>query len=148
MERLMAVAVFLLGAGATIVGINKIRLALSMRRWPAADGEVRSSSVLEVRTTGVRSRRRYRPEILYAFVVGGIEYTGVRRTLFAVRYGGPDYPAKVVAQYPVGHPVTVYYDPGNPRESILIRDTALPWAACVTAVGIYFCAAIARWFFR
>jgi hypothetical protein len=87
----------------------------------------------------------YRPEILYAFTVDGMQYTGVRRTLFAMNSADPDSPAKVVARYPVGHPVIVYYDPRNPRESILIRESALPSAAFLTAVGLFFSGACVRW---
>lgn len=145
MERMVAIAVFLLCATAAIVGAQNLLRAWSMRRWPMAQGEVRSSSVLQV-SSG--TDRMFRPEILYAFSVGGTEYTGVRRTLFPIQFGSPDYAAKVVAQYPVGQRVSVYYDPSNPRQSILIRGSALPMAAIVTVLGLYMCGALARWFFR
>ena len=72
----------------------------------------------------------------------------MRLTLFATRYGSDDYPTEVVASYPVGQRVDVYYDPRNPRQSILRRGNALPMAAFITVLGLYFCVAIARWFFR
>jgi hypothetical protein len=146
----MAIAVFLLGAATTIAGIRNVLTAWAMQRWPAVQGEVRSSSVLRVRSlAGLSSEGRYyRPEIVYAFKVGGTEYTGVRRTLFAIQFGGPDYPAKVVARYPVGQRVMIYYDPRNPRHSIMSRESALPLAASVALVGTGFCAATIRWFFR
>ena len=145
MERMVVIAVFLLCATAAIVGVQKILLAWSMRRWLMAQGEVRSSSVLQV-SSG--TKRMYRPEILYAFTVGGVEYTGVRRTLFPLQTGGTDYAGKVVGHYPVGQRVTVYYDPQNPRASILNRGSALPMAAFLTAFATYMSAAMALWFVR
>ena len=87
----------------------------------------------------------YRPEILYEFSVEGKQYTGVRRTLLTWQTSGSQPAEAVVSNYPVGKKVTVYYDPRNPRESILIRESALPSALFVTAVGLFFCAAFARW---
>jgi hypothetical protein len=148
MERLMAISIFLLGAVTAVIGFRQILFAWSMRHWPAAEGEVRSSSVLELRSARAGSSRLYRPEILYAFTVDGMEYTGVRRTLYAINCGGSDSPAKVVAQYPVGRRVMVYYDPVNPRESILIRESAFPSAVFVTVIGLFFSGVLAHWLLR
>ena len=145
MEWLMAILTFLLCGFVMIFGAGKVLLAWSMRQWPTAQGEVRSSSVLPVHSG---TDRMYRPEILYAFTVGGIEYTGVRRTLFPIQTGGTGYAEKIVAQYPVGQRVTVYYDPRNPRESVLNRGSALPMAAVVTAFATYMSAAMMLWFAR
>ena len=148
MDRLMAVVVSLLGAIMALAGVRLTLLAWSMRRWPAAQGEVRSSDALRFQSVGAGQGARYRPEILYAFSVGGKEYTGVRRTLLAWQTSGSQSAEEVVARYPVGKKVTVYYDPRNPRESILIRESALPSAILVTALGLVFCAVFAGWLFR
>jgi len=146
MDRLMAIVVFLLCATAAIIGVRSVLLALSMRRWLSAEGEVRSSGVLGVDSGA--SARMYRPEIVYAFSVGGIEYTGARRTLFPIQAGGTGYAEEVAGQYLVGQRVTVYYNPQNPRESILNRKTALPMAALLTALATYMSATILLWFVR
>ena len=144
----MAIGMFLLGAVTAIIGVRRMLFAWSMRHWPATQGEVRSSEVLKVQPLDARESEMYRPEIRYAFTVDGKEYTGVRRALLTMRYSGPKPAADVVARYPVGGSVTVYYDPVNPRESILIRETALPWAVFITALGLFFSGACARWLLR
>lgn len=148
MDRMMAVVVSLLGAIATLAGVRLTLLAWSMRRWAATQGEVRSSDALRFQEYRVGGGAMYRPEILYAFSVDGTEYTGVRRTLLTWQTSGSQPAEEVVARYPVGKKVTVYYDPRNPRESILIRESALPSAILVTAVGLLFCGLFARWSFQ
>jgi Protein of unknown function (DUF3592) len=143
LDTLTIFGVLLLGGIAAVVGVRTILLAWSMQSWPSVEGEVRSSRALTVRPIGVTRGTEYRPELLYAFTVDGIEYTGSRRKLFTMQNSDPQSAANVAARYPVGQRVTVYYDPRNPRESILNRETALPWGVLITGAGIGLCAACA-----
>jgi hypothetical protein len=61
--------------------------------------------------------------VVYQYQVEGAPYTGSRiragDQFFAIRLAGDA--RTTVARYPVGTPVTVFYDPANPAESALER---------------------------
>lgn len=96
---------------------------LSLRRgkqsesWPFTEGEVVSSHV--------KSRHdsdgdiSYSAAVRYEYVVDNTTY--VSRTISFGRklYFGRSSAEEVVATYPVGEKVTVYYDPDNPKIATL-----------------------------
>lgn len=55
-------------------------------------------------------------DIEYQYVVNG--YTFVSDTV-SYKASGSNYSRRTVRKYPVGKEVTVYYDPSNPRYSVL-----------------------------
>ncbi len=74
--------------------------------YSAASGEVTASKI--VASHGSRGSVSYRPEIHYAYQVGGQNYAGDR-----YRYGqvstNDGNAQRVVAAHPIGRSVTVYY---------------------------------------
>jgi Protein of unknown function (DUF3592) len=91
--------------------------------FSAAQGQITHSRLIE---TPSRRGPMYGAEITYSFTAGPVVYTGTR-----LRYNPPDLPEPrdLVDQYKVDTPVTVYYDPANPRECVLSRGLAAPDAA-------------------
>lgn len=86
--------------------------------WPAADGEVVSSTVRERHGRGGPF---YEPEIGYRYVVGGAEFTGRRLRFGGVRLAEHS-PAAAYADLrslDPGARIPVYYDPNNPHRSVL-----------------------------
>ncbi len=71
-----------------------------------------------VKQRGARSTV-YTCSVRYQYVVGGTLYQGCRATFFDTRTAG-SYPQDVlVARYPTGQQVTVYFDPQQPQKSAL-----------------------------
>ena len=64
----------------------------------------------------------YSPLIKYRYSVNGKEYTSKRYTYAAAWTSGHGYAAGVVARFPKGERITVYYDPADPAESVLSVD--------------------------
>jgi hypothetical protein len=103
------------GAMAATMSLSQLKLAWSMQAWPKTSGEVRSSRI------DINARGLYRPEIEYVFTVGARQIVGKRRTLFAGASSNRVWADTIVAQYPTGSSVTVYYDPNDPRQCIVDR---------------------------
>lgn len=89
------------------------------RRWPSTVGRVISSRVIY---DAYRLPRRYAvPGVEYEYTVDGTVWRGRR-----VRFGGwlntnPEDAGVVAMRYKEGSPVSVRYDPRNPRRSTLER---------------------------
>ena len=72
----------------------------------------------------------YRPEIRFAYSVGGRSYsTNTFKTGGSVGYGTPARAEAIVGRYQQGQAVTVHYNPAHP-------DTALLETANVEGVGV------------
>jgi hypothetical protein len=109
---------------ALVVKLCEVRKA---KRWPYTTGKVIVSDV--------HSRRKkpgeigYKqgdaevanePQVEYLYHVGGRTYRGQRVTI-GERTAGFELES-ILARYPVGAAVTVYYDPANPQTAVLERD--------------------------
>ncbi|GAB4325228.1 MAG: hypothetical protein Kow0059_21160 [Candidatus Sumerlaeia bacterium] len=64
----------------------------------------------------------YKPVIVYRYDVGGQSYESSRFDYTASPFNRSEEDAKrIVAQYPPGTPVTVYYNPSYPQQAVLRR---------------------------
>ena len=123
----------LMGIAALSIGILNIVKGSASSDWPTTRGEVLTSEVqsrLETSdsSSGSGSRRRrkttttrvYWAEMKYSYVVEGVSFEEDR-----VDYGMESRSQKrtradeIVALYPVGEEVLVYYDPSDPSEAVL-----------------------------
>lgn len=136
-------AKLVLGAFATCVAVALIALVAKTiehrraARWPSVTGRITSSAPGFALT---RSDDREMPrneriaDIVYRFDVGGTTYQG-KRLSFAEKTVESEA-ADLLALYPVGKPVTVFYDPLDPSNAVLDRD--LPkgvLVGCLTLIG-------------
>jgi hypothetical protein len=94
--------------------------------WPAIQGTVVESWVRRSETTDSDGSTTYHyyPEIHYRYQLIGSEYQGNRISFGLKR--GLNRPAaeKVVAKYPVGANVMIYYQPDKPDNAILERSVS------------------------
>ncbi len=93
------------------------RKASAMQTWPSAPGNIVES---ELRSRKRGSRRIYYPHIVYQYNVMGQTYTGKR--ISPGTDSGSSRARELVAKYPPGAPVRVYYDPQNPSDAALEID--------------------------
>ena len=88
--------------------------------WVPTPGVIVSSSVQVHRSAG---RSRYVPVVVYQYAVNGRPVQGSRvrvgDELGRVQVAGGAH--RIVARYPAGAQVTVYYDPANPVSAALER---------------------------
>ncbi|OAI54783.1 hypothetical protein AYO44_14225 [Planctomycetaceae bacterium SCGC AG-212-F19] len=97
------------------------------RRWPATEGKVLVSDIqAQIKTPGSPGYNFHdtevtnEPRVEYEYQVGGKTYRNQRITIGEKT---SEYELEeILARYPVGAAVTVYYDPANPQTAVLERD--------------------------
>lgn len=138
---LVAVAMAAVVLFATFYKMKQVRRA---SRWPSAQGRVVSSGPQE-RKVPVMSdvqradgkaqyETRNFAHIVYEYSVGARKLSNDRVSIGEDR--GNFEVAETVARYPVGKPVTVYYNPKDPNEAVLERDPPAHLWGCVWAIAI------------
>ncbi|MGC4117488.1 MAG: DUF3592 domain-containing protein [Myxococcales bacterium] len=86
-------------------------------KWPSVPGRIVESRIQEVSFRRVAS---YKPIIRFTFAVDGIEHVGNHVDFhLAERASTKDLLAPLLAKYPVGKDVKVFYDPGEPAFALL-----------------------------
>lgn len=105
------------GIGLGIWGWGVLTNARVSEGWPTVEGRVVRSEVDH--STDAEGGDSYTPEIEYEYTVDGLEYENNR-----VRFGENSYSSRRRAEeetgrYPVGRRVEVYYEPGDPDNSVL-----------------------------
>ena len=90
--------------------------AEAVRQWPTAQGEILKTWV-SVRSDSEDDE--YVPEVRYRYTVEGQTYTGDRLRAAPVSAGSRNGAERMLAAYPQGAVVRVYYNPQNPAESVL-----------------------------
>lgn len=117
--------------------------------WPSTPGKVvtSDSQVRQIRVIdrsredGYRLEPRNFANIVYEYSVSGEKLSNNRVSIDDDR--GDFGIAEIIARYPVGAAVTVYYNSRHPREAVLERDTPKGWWGCL---GIAMAAVLAIMF--
>jgi Protein of unknown function (DUF3592) len=126
------------------------------RDWPRAPGRVVATRIERERseTRETDSRRRdqlrvsytYRPVVAYTYRVGGRAFAADTIWLTsAVSWSDPADARAFLADYPVGAPISPFYDPADPSDAALIIEPPTPLVFIATAIGLILLAF--AWFF-
>jgi len=118
--------------GCTTVVLNVIFIAViyfmrrkmaEVSRWPSAMGVVEMSRI-EQRSSSEGGTTDY-PVVQYSYQVNGQGYQSTKRA------PGPEVGGTgargVVAKYPVGAQVMVFYNPQNPSDAVIERKAPAQW---------------------
>jgi len=117
----VGIAFLLVGIVMLLAGFQARKKALAAQKWPAVPGKITASTLEEERHMDQETHRAsisYVPTVQYQYQVR-------ENTLVGNRIGfsktGYDYATatRKLAQYQVGAPVTVYYNPDAPDDSVL-----------------------------
>lgn len=112
-------------AGLMLAGGGALDVLSDSRALSAAEGWSRATAWVESvenERYATRSRTAYIPQVAYAYDVGGRRY----RNGDVYLNGGPHLSqaasAAILARFPPGGDVPVYYDPADPQRAVLIRE--------------------------
>ena len=126
--RLCGLGVFLLVLGLAAYGGVQLAIARvnDTARWPSVSGRVVAS---EVSTAVVKTGpvRRFTPvaNIRYTYSVEGQRYECEGGRVVPMLHFRPEgTPEELVARYPVGSSVTVFYNPADPADALLTPEPA------------------------
>jgi len=95
---------------------------LNAEHWPSRKGVITTSYTHRVRGNGSKSNSSYWWKVE---VAGTYKESGEKFYISRVRFGGfrwgegKKQAEDVIARYPVGKEIDVYYNPDNPKETIL-----------------------------
>jgi hypothetical protein len=105
-----------------IIFFMRRRMA-TVRQWPSTMGTV-NTSYLERRSSSDSGYTNY-PVVQYSYQVGGQAYQGMKIA------PGPDVggtgAGKVVARYPAGAQIMVFYNPQKPSDAVLETKAPAQW---------------------
>ena len=99
------------------------RRMATVSQWPSTMGTV-NSSYLERRSSSEGGSTDY-PVVHYSYQVGGQSYQGAKLAP-GPEVGGTGA-GKVVARYPEGAQVMVFYNPQDPSDAVLERKAPAQW---------------------
>ncbi len=112
----LGLAAFVLIFSAPVSGYFLTKIFLEARattRWPSVTGILTKARVAEV---GVG---HYRADVAYSYHVGGNDFIGSRVRASDSEYDIRDGAVEAIHGLTVGCPVSVFYSPSNPRQSVL-----------------------------
>lgn len=124
---LIAAVIFVvLGIGAFLGMQMASSYADRVAQWPSVSGKIVTSEVTTATTrTKYGLRTTLVADIKYAYSVSGENYQGLHLRLLPMLHMKPGgTPEELVAEYPVGRTVEVYYDPSDPSAAVLIPTLA------------------------
>lgn len=115
-----------LGAGLFWLGQRQKRRLRESLGWPETTGVVVWNGISKTGTGDADSgySTTYSPEVRYQYSAAGAAFTGTRIGLVSRGYGRPQQAQEALAAYAVNQQVTVYFNPAQPQDSLLVREAA------------------------
>ena len=109
-------------------------------RWPTTPGTITASVVVEKvsRDKDDNVEIKFYPEVRYSYRIGGREFhCDMRKWGFSELYVDRDGPEKILAKYPKGGSVPVFYDPADPSNAVLEPTNRLGTFAPLAAAVLF-----------
>lgn len=121
------------GIGLSLWGWSVLQNARVSQSWPQTPGEIVSS---RVRTDEDENGTSYFGEVTFHYVVADSRYTS-DNVSFGQYSGNRSHAEEIVAKYPVGSQVTVYYDPNEVETAVL--EPGVTWSSyLLIGMGVLF----------
>jgi hypothetical protein len=124
-------------AGAFFLGlaVRNLMKGIASRGWSQTTGTISRAFVLV--ETDPEGNKGFTPSIEFEYVVEGNRYKGSRLRYGQVGSSNRERAERTIAGYPVGTSVSVFFDPRNPKDSVLLCGTS--WGNLfIAAAGIAF----------
>lgn len=136
LEVLAASALFfLIGAALSWWGWSILQKARVSAEWPSVSGQITESNLEFDR--GGEDGDTYTPRVSYSYTVNSVSYES-----YAIKFGENTYSSEreaqeILARYPAGQVVQVYYDPSDP-DSAILEPGVSGGSYIVLSVGLLF----------
>ncbi|MEM7332070.1 MAG: DUF3592 domain-containing protein [Chloroflexota bacterium] len=105
-----------IGVGYFVNGVMTLRNARQSNGWPSAKGEITNSSI---RTESTDDGLTYHADVEYRFVANDRWYEANIVKFGESGHASRTDAAEILARYPVGDEVNVFYDPEMPETAVL-----------------------------
>lgn len=146
---LLLMALILAGIGWRMLSGDKANshLAVASAAWATAAGQIGTVRIdqEEAKSFDRNSNTEivnisYVPKVDYSYTVAGQQYAGTRINFLRPHYASEKKAKEVVANYATGAAVTVAYDPVDPQNSVLDRNTKPPtigfWTVFIFVIAV------------
>lgn len=118
LESSMVILIFLVvGLGLSYWGWSVLQKARASASWPNVSGQITSSSVSH--STDSEGADSYTPSVAYRYTVNDQQYSGYQIKFGETSYSSESKAELVVARYPAGATVPIYYNPSDPDTAVL-----------------------------
>jgi len=107
----------LIGGGLLFFGLKDVRSAKASHDWPHVKGVVISSALQRYRSDDGTT---YAAEVLYQYSIQGVVYSSNQVSFGEIRTSNPSGGQKIVNRFPAGSEVSVFVNPENADESVLL----------------------------
>ena len=114
----------LVAAGLLWWGVTTARNASVSRNWPAVPGTI---TVSQVTISTDEDGTTYYADVQFKYVVNDRWHTAATVNFGEYGSGSRSHADKIVARYPPGSPVTVYYNPDEPNTAVL--EPGVTWGS-------------------
>ncbi len=136
--RYFAIIFMMFGMIALFFGVRSAAEGLAARNWPTAQGRMLQARVTEFRTAKNIRIARLCLDLDYLYMVGDKIYEGHRLNSGWRCFGSQEHVREILARYPSGKELKVYYNPDNPALSML--EPGLDWTVFfLLGVGVINC---------
>ena len=108
----------LLGLLVFFWGYRQHGRAAATASWPTTEGVIRESNMEQMLSPGATDDP-WMPVVKYSYRIGGREHVSNRVGYMVIGSSNKAYAEGIVARYPVGKEVTVYYDPADHDTAVL-----------------------------
>ena len=130
---LLAVGLASISVLAAIRVVKLMKQRGHSKSWPMAQGRIIHSQVLTKEVLSTHNDGPiYIPKVTYTYTINGQEFSGHRiEWLDEVSTNSRFGAEKVIAKYPIGQLINVFYDPADPASAVLE-----PWRMKGIGIGI------------
>ena len=97
--------------------------ASASQSWPSTQGQVVTSEVKKTTHTSQNGTKWvFKPILKYEYSVDNLDFTGnrIRFTSFEINHEKEHKAKREISAYPVGKKVSVFYNPNNPTDAVLV----------------------------
>lgn len=139
MPRWFALVLCAVGAVAIVAGLRQSTRGKETRGWTRTHGRVVAAYVEEIPGPAEEGGTRYRPVVRYAYEARGHAYQSeqVSVGLSPVSTSTDrDEVRRSVEPFPAGRDVDVWFDPGDPRQAVLVRGVPQTQVVAGVVIGI------------
>jgi hypothetical protein len=133
-----------LGVGLTLFAVGAYQIDQGQRstKWPTVNGVITVAELgkhIDRDTDRKTTSTTYSADISYDYWIDDVPYVNGNVHFGSMRSSDPSMARTILQRYPVGKPVTVYYNPARPQQAVLEPGVAgVAWV--LPALGLLFAA--------
>ena len=129
---------FLFGIAALYIAIEGAYFGYQSEGWPSVVGVIEESRIKTRK--GKKSKKRSKLVVSYQYFVNDVPYRNDKARYLDNMFYPKTKKQEIVSRFPKGEKATIYYNPSEPGQSVLVQGFALGSFIGGMLLGLVFCA--------